>query len=61
MVDDFHDELKKKVFNNFIEEDLNIYLLKSKEYISNWEIYKLINSSYNFWEIIYGIAKDLIR
>ena len=48
MVDDFHDELKKKVFNNFIEEELNIYLLKSKEYISNCQIYKLINSSYNF-------------
>ena len=61
IVDDFHEKLKKKSYDEIIEPGLNKYLEKSEEYISQTKPYKFLNSSYNIGEIINEIVKGYVE
>ena len=60
IINEFRNNLIKKVYTNYVEKGLDSYINEAKKYTQNLKEYKLINSSYNFGEIIDNIIKDLV-
>ena len=61
IVNDFRNYMLEEIYNNKTEVYLNNYLNEIKENVSNFEEYKLLNTSYNLTTIVENIIEDLIK
>ena len=61
IVDDYHETLKKKAYDELIEPGLNVCLEKSEEFRSENQTYEFLNSSYNIGQIVYEIVKGYVE
>ena len=61
IINKFKENMNKKVYNEYIEIELNKYITESKKYTKDLKQYNLLNSSYNLGEIIDNIIEDLVN